>query len=245
MPDKQHHLYLIGLSLVLALGHWVLFAEVEAPRKDALRYADYIYNLAAHDTFGLSYGAVNTAPEPGAANLPLYPWLTSQFAGQQTQQNLACVLTSAPRYDCYSPGDSCGIVSSSAASCNNDFGSLVAFNYGLVALTLYLTGLLSFQIKNSGFVLLVTPVFAFLAFDLTEYAQRFFFRSFNNYRAQIRFTHCAINYSMRTLVNFFRYIIIPKCVALSNFETTIIIHKNLKNYTTGSILAYEFKYGWA
>tara|TARA_R110002072_G_scaffold1369_2_gene11212 strand:+ start:20957 stop:22324 length:1368 start_codon:yes stop_codon:yes gene_type:complete len=170
MIKVRFGLLFIAIIAVL-IGHWILGAAPEQPRKDSVRYADYIFNLHTFQVFGLSYGKTETAPLPGAANAPLYPSLVSLFVTDKTNRSLACTLASTPRFDCQSPGTSCGPINV-LNSCEPSLEPLILFNYALLALSLFLCGWLAFSLTGSYLFLYFTPLFAFLSFQLTDYGQR-------------------------------------------------------------------------
>lgn len=99
---------------------------------------------------------------PTAGNAPLYPLLASLLVGEETQRSLACFLRAAESSTKKNIG----------AACEVEIEPLIAFNYFLAGLSLWLIGLLAFALRPQDRYFFLAPLFAFLAFELTDYAQR-------------------------------------------------------------------------
>ena len=58
---------------VIAVYSIQLVKETPPPESDSLRYIDYSLSLYKHNIFGLAKANFSHLPEPGGANVPLYP----------------------------------------------------------------------------------------------------------------------------------------------------------------------------
>jgi hypothetical protein len=152
--------------------HWTLYSDIEIPRKDRIRYADYIYNLSTFGVFGLSDGEIDTPATPGIGNLPVYLGLMAGVADQQATASLACYLERTHRSLCETGGAECAAQRASLESCPHNLEPLILMNYALAGLSLFLCGLIAFQLFGNNYYLYLTPLFAYLSFTLTDYAQR-------------------------------------------------------------------------
>jgi len=69
---KSEVVFLILFS-VIAVYTLQVVKETPAPEYDSLRYIDYSLSLYKHNIFGLAKADFSHLPEPGSANVPLYP----------------------------------------------------------------------------------------------------------------------------------------------------------------------------
>ncbi len=171
-PPEHQLVKLLILVVGLLTMHGMIFADPEVPQKDALRYADYIYNLSQFNSFGLSFGAIDKPAKPGASNAPLYPWLASLVTTDNTRTSLACRLANSERKDCSLNQSVCGPEIDPTVTCENHLLAIIFLNYVLVAISLLMIGVTAFRLFPEAIYLYGTPIFAFLAFELTDYAQQ-------------------------------------------------------------------------
>lgn len=170
----QHPHCAVVLAITLLLGLHYSVSTMERPEKDALRYMDYAYNLASHQTFGLSCDQLNRPVLPGNANAPLYPAVLALnvMIDPALKSNFACFIrASGLRDDCVVGSHRQAQTSTIAEDqCHYHYRPVMAVQYGFAGASLLLVWLLTRALFNNNRIAWLAMLAAFSAGLLTEFA---------------------------------------------------------------------------
>jgi hypothetical protein len=160
----------------LTLVH-LFTTELESPSRDQLRYVDYAYHLNTHNTFGLGCGVYDKAPDPGNANVPLYPILLAGAAtlDSNLNQNYYCALKRhGVRGDCLiGTNQQPDQTAPRTPDCpTEDFTAVLVVNHTLLFVSLLFLYLISAQLFRHPVLPWLTVFAAFGSGIFTDYSTR-------------------------------------------------------------------------